>query len=40
MTLDDLSVLVQSIREPSRAAHHLEVDCLERQNETAVEYGS
>lgn len=38
--LDDLSVLVQSIREPSRAAHHLEVDCLERQNETALEDGS
>ena len=34
-----LDVEVQGVREPSLAAHHLEVDCLERQAES-TEAGS
>lgn len=36
----DILVDVVGIREPSRADHHLEVDCLERQQEAAAEAGS
>jgi hypothetical protein len=31
---DELRVIVQGVREPSRADHHLEVDCLEIQKPT------
>ncbi len=34
-----VEVLVQGVREPSRAGHHLEIDCLEVQREPA-EVGS
>lgn len=37
---DDLTVEVLGIREPSKAGKHLEIDCLERQQETTEEYGS
>ena len=37
----DLMVDVQGIREPSKAGHHLEIDCLEVQHEaTTGELGS
>ena len=36
----DLAVDVLGVREPSLAGEHLEVDCLERQQETAEEIGS
>jgi SPP1 family predicted phage head-tail adaptor len=36
----DVTVEVLGVREPSRAAHHLEVDCLERQKEPGEESGS
>ena len=36
----DLTVDVQGIREPSKASHHLEIDCLEVQHEATVEAGS
>jgi len=36
----DLIVDVQGIREPSKASHHLEIDCLEVQHEATVEEGS
>ncbi len=32
-----LEVVVQGVREPSRAGHHLEIDCLEVQREPAEE---
>ena len=32
----DLTVDVQGIREPSKAGHHLEIDCLEVQHEATV----
>ncbi len=35
-----LTVLVQGVREPSQAGHHLEVDCLEVQTAATVETGS
>lgn len=37
---DGLLVDVQGVREPSRAGHHLEVDCMETQREATAEYGS
>jgi len=37
---EDLTVEVMGIREPSKASHHLEIDCREVQRETAVEAGS
>lgn len=37
---DGVLVDVVGVREPSRADHHLEVDCLERQMEAAAEAGS
>jgi len=37
---DDLIVDVLGVREPSKASHHLEIDCQEVQLETAVEAGS
>lgn len=33
VTCDDLVVEVVGIREPSKASHHLEIDCVERQEE-------
>jgi head-tail adaptor len=33
ITLDDLTVEVQGIRNPSMASEHLEIDCRERQLE-------
>jgi len=36
----DLEVEVLGIREPSLAGKHLEIDCLERQQETAEAYGT
>lgn len=38
--IDDLIVEVQAIREPSKAGHHLEVDCLEREFDSTVAEGS
>jgi head-tail adaptor len=35
-----LVVDVLGVREPSRAGHHLEIDCMERVGETTVEAGS
>jgi head-tail adaptor len=35
-----LVVDVMGIRQPSRAGHHLEIDCLQRVGETTVEEGS
>lgn len=35
-----LSVEVEAVRQPSRAGHHLEIDCRERQFESALEDGS
>lgn len=37
---DDLTVEVLGIREPSKAGEHLEIDCLERQEETTEAFGS
>lgn len=34
-TIDGLTVEVQGPREPSRADHHLEIDCQERLSETS-----
>ena len=31
---DEVTVIVQGVREPSRADHHLEIDCLEIQKPT------
>ncbi len=36
VTCDDLVVEVVGLREPSKASHHLEIDCLERQVEETV----
>ena len=36
----DLAVDVLGVREPSLAGEHLEIDCMERQQETAEEIGS
>ena len=36
----DLAVDVLGVREPSLAGEHLEIDCLERQQETSEEFGS
>ena len=36
VTVDDLVVAVLGVREPSKAGHHLEVDCLEQQMEVAT----
>ena len=33
VTCGDLTVEVLGVREPSEAAHHYEIDCLERQKE-------
>lgn len=38
--LGDLQVEVLGVREPSEAAHHWEIDCLERQDEVQLEEGS
>jgi head-tail adaptor len=40
LTVGDLVVDVEGIREPSKAGEHLEVDCLEIQQEQSVEEGS
>ena len=40
VTGDGITVDVVAIREPSRADHHLEVDCWEQQLEEGVEAGS
>jgi head-tail adaptor len=40
ITGDDITVDIMAIREPSRADHHLEIDCLETQIETSAETGS
>lgn len=37
---DELVVEVLGVREPSLAGEHLEIDCLERQQESTEEYGS
>ena len=37
---DGVIVDVVAVREPSRADHHLECDCFERQAEVSVEAGS
>ena len=36
----ELAVEVLGVREPSLAGEHLEIDCLERQNESTEEDGS
>ena len=36
VTCGDLVVEVLGVREPSEAGHHYEVDCLERQKESAT----
>lgn len=40
VTVQDLVVEVEGIREPSKANKHLEIDCRERQPEQALEEGS
>ena len=40
VTGDEVTVRVQGIREPSRADHHLEIDCLETQKGATEEPGS
>lgn len=40
VTVADLVVDVDAIREPSKADHHYEIDCLERQPEVSEEDGS
>lgn len=37
VTVDDLTVDVEAIREPSKAGKHYEIDCRERQFEVAAE---
>ena len=37
---DGVTVDVLGVREPSRAGHHLEIDCVERQYEVSAEVGS
>jgi SPP1 family predicted phage head-tail adaptor len=37
---DGVTVDIMALREPSRADHHLEIDCLETQVETSEEVGS
>jgi len=37
---DGVTVEVVGVREPSRAGHHLEIDCVERQYEATAEVGS
>jgi len=36
VTCGELVVEVMAVREPSKAGHHLEVDCLERQKEVSA----
>lgn len=40
ITADEITVDVDAIREPSRADHHVECDCLEIQKEQDQELGS
>ena len=40
VTVEDLVVEVLGVREPSKAAHHYEIDCLERQLDVIDTYGS
>jgi len=40
VTGDGVTVEVQAVREPSRADHHLEIDCREIQREQSLEGGS
>jgi len=40
ITGDDVTVDVMALREPSRADHHLEIDCLETQFEISEDGGS
>jgi head-tail adaptor len=40
VSVGDLTVEVEGIREPSLAGHHLEIDCREVQPEQAVGVGS
>ena len=40
VSLGELVVEAQAVREPSKAGHHLEIDCLEVQVEATVEGGS
>lgn len=40
VTVLDLTVEVEGVREPSKAGEHLEIDCRERVQETSVEEGS
>jgi SPP1 family predicted phage head-tail adaptor len=35
-----ISVDIEGVREPSQAAHHLEIDCLEIQREETTEVGT
>ncbi|MCJ7529804.1 MAG: phage head closure protein [Anaerolineales bacterium] len=37
---DGVTVDIMALREPSRADHHLEIDCLEKQAETSEDGGS
>lgn len=36
VSVGDLVVEVQGVREPSQAGHHLEIDCWERQKEVST----
>jgi SPP1 family predicted phage head-tail adaptor len=36
VTCGDLVVEVLGLREPSKSGHHLEIDCLQREQETAI----
>jgi SPP1 family predicted phage head-tail adaptor len=40
VSVGDLTVDVEGVREPSKAFEHLEIDCRERQPEQQVESGS
>ncbi|MCB9135160.1 MAG: phage head closure protein [Anaerolineales bacterium] len=40
LVTDGLLVEVEGVREPSKAGHHLEVDCREKQPEVSLEAGS
>lgn len=40
VTVLDLVVEVEGIREPSKAGEHLEIDCRERQQEDSLQEGS
>lgn len=40
VTVDDLTVEVLGVREPSKAGEHLEIDCRERQQEETADEGS